>query len=340
MTYLVAKMVVLLVVAAALGFGLGRWWVRRRFVDVTDEYEKLISAGPLKDYTPALDVIQTEMKDGHAQLSNHIRSIEGRLRDLVAAEIARARAAEAPSAELVRIENGVAELARLSRDGSTATIDLGPVEVGLTQLQRDVQALGAASPATLDLAPFEGRLSALEAAIRSLPGVSGPCDLDPVIARLNQVERTMDATSRPGVDLAPLLIRLDGLERAVKDALPRGSPPPPPQEGPPLFKSATFGPKDDLKRISGVGAVLERLLNDLGVYYFFQIASWSPADVKHVDDRLASFKGRIERDNWIDQAKKLARTSSAKPPPGLADASFGLEPGDEYPVSSDHASAH
>ncbi|PRY95212.1 LSU ribosomal protein L21P [Hasllibacter halocynthiae] len=70
-----------------------------------------------------------------------------------------------------------------------------------------------------------------------------------------------------------------------------------------LLDAAPQGGADDLKRISGVGPKLEEKLNDVGVYTFAQIAAWSPEEVAYMDDRL-SFKGRIERDGWIDQAKQ------------------------------------
>lgn len=65
------------------------------------------------------------------------------------------------------------------------------------------------------------------------------------------------------------------------------------------------GQADDLKLISGVGPKLEGILNELGIYHFDQVADWSQETVEWVDDYL-SFKGRIERDGWIAQAKKLA----------------------------------
>ncbi|WP_027835274.1 30S ribosomal protein S2 [Maritalea myrionectae] len=71
----------------------------------------------------------------------------------------------------------------------------------------------------------------------------------------------------------------------------------------PLFDKPA-GDADDLKKISGVGPVLEQKLNDLGIYTFAQIAAFSAEDIANVDDRL-NFKGRIERDGWIDQAKEL-----------------------------------
>ncbi|WP_299023793.1 endonuclease [uncultured Sulfitobacter sp.] len=63
--------------------------------------------------------------------------------------------------------------------------------------------------------------------------------------------------------------------------------------------------KDDLKLISGVGPKLEGTLNDLGIYHFDQVAKFQKADIEWVDARLR-FKGRIERDDWMSQAKILA----------------------------------
>jgi large subunit ribosomal protein L21 len=62
---------------------------------------------------------------------------------------------------------------------------------------------------------------------------------------------------------------------------------------------------DDLKRLSGVGPKLEEKLHAAGVTSFAQIAAWTEADVAAMDEKL-SFKGRIEREGWIEQAKTLA----------------------------------
>ncbi len=67
---------------------------------------------------------------------------------------------------------------------------------------------------------------------------------------------------------------------------------------------APKGAADDLKKISGVGPVLEKKLNGLGIFHYWQISSFTNEDIARVDEVL-SFKGRIERDEWLDQAKKL-----------------------------------
>lgn len=74
---------------------------------------------------------------------------------------------------------------------------------------------------------------------------------------------------------------------------------------PALLAAARDGGADDLKLLKGVGPKLEGLLNGLGIFHFDQIAAWTEREVAWVNDNL-SFKGRVERDNWIEQAKTLA----------------------------------
>ncbi|MBY6054836.1 NADH-quinone oxidoreductase subunit E [Leisingera daeponensis] len=73
---------------------------------------------------------------------------------------------------------------------------------------------------------------------------------------------------------------------------------------PVILKEALGGLPDDLKLLKGVGPKLEEKLNGLGIFHFEQIAEWTEAEVAWVDARL-QFKGRIERDGWIEQAKRL-----------------------------------
>ena len=75
--------------------------------------------------------------------------------------------------------------------------------------------------------------------------------------------------------------------------------------GPKNLLTEAKGEADDLKKISGVGPKLEGTLNKVGVYHFWQIAEWTAEDVAMMDD-LLSFKGRIDRDDWIKQAAEFA----------------------------------
>ena len=73
---------------------------------------------------------------------------------------------------------------------------------------------------------------------------------------------------------------------------------------PPLLLDVPNSP-DDLKLIVGVGPVLERMLQRMGVGSYRQIARWSEHDIDAFDARLPEFRGRIRRDGWVTQARAL-----------------------------------
>ena len=71
------------------------------------------------------------------------------------------------------------------------------------------------------------------------------------------------------------------------------------------FGTATEADKDDLKMISGIGPVIEYRLNSLNIYTFLQISKFAPKDIDTLNDTIIYFSGRIERDEWVAQAKEL-----------------------------------
>jgi predicted flap endonuclease-1-like 5' DNA nuclease len=74
--------------------------------------------------------------------------------------------------------------------------------------------------------------------------------------------------------------------------------------GTPAWLAGPEGQADDLQRIRGIGPSIEKTLHELGIHHFRQIAGFTPDNVAWVSQRLR-FKGRIEREDWIGQAKKL-----------------------------------
>lgn len=88
----------------------------------------------------------------------------------------------------------------------------------------------------------------------------------------------------------------------------------------PAMASVTAAPpaeSDDLTRIRGIGPAIERKLREHGLTTFRQIAALSDADRAALDDAL-DFKGRIERDEWVAQARKLSERGNAEGSPGTA----------------------
>ncbi|HVG48667.1 MAG TPA: NADH-quinone oxidoreductase subunit E [Rubellimicrobium sp.] len=78
-----------------------------------------------------------------------------------------------------------------------------------------------------------------------------------------------------------------------------------PEVAPPTLTAPRDGVGDNLQAITGVGPKLEALLHDMGFWHYDQIAAWSPGEIAWVNSRLGAFRGRIEREHWADQARKL-----------------------------------
>jgi predicted flap endonuclease-1-like 5' DNA nuclease len=75
-------------------------------------------------------------------------------------------------------------------------------------------------------------------------------------------------------------------------------------EPPRPLAASSHGPQDDLKRIRGVGVLIEKRLNAMGISRYEQIANWTSGEIDRVSQVL-EFKGRIEREGWVEQARIL-----------------------------------
>jgi predicted flap endonuclease-1-like 5' DNA nuclease len=94
-----------------------------------------------------------------------------------------------------------------------------------------------------------------------------------------------------------------GALRSVKAPLYQNAEPGADAQG--IASTSRTAPRDDLKRIRGIGVLIENRLAAMGVVSYEQIANWTAADIDRVSQSL-DFKGRIERENWIEQARILA----------------------------------
>jgi len=68
---------------------------------------------------------------------------------------------------------------------------------------------------------------------------------------------------------------------------------------------ASASDKDDLKKINGIGPFIEDKLNEVGIYTYEQISQFDEDLIQKVTDAIQFFPGRIERDDWVGQAKTL-----------------------------------
>jgi len=134
----------------------------------------------------------------------------------------------------------------------------------------------------------------------TLPPTHVPADRDiaaPSVPRAERVQLRAFAADRARLfaDLADARTATARYRQIVVD-IERNAPPP-------LLDAP--GTPDDLKLIVGVGPVIERMLYQMGIGSYRQIARWSERDIDDVDARLREFPGRVRRDGWVTQARAL-----------------------------------
>lgn len=198
----------------------------------------------------------------------------------------------------------------LIRGGSVGaeegTGDAARLEASERERERLARELSASERARRDL---QGALDRVPA---EPPGRAGAqADLDVAHRRIAELEGELTLARRAKGDANKSAPRTeaDGVPAggAVPGAAqPVGAADPHAEAGaPPEQLAGPQGAADDLKLISGIGPSIEKMLNGLGIYHFRQIAAFTPANVAWVDRHLR-FKGRIEREDWVGQAKALA----------------------------------
>ena len=147
------------------------------------------------------------------------------------------------------------------------------------------------------LTPWVGKGGIVAGRAAEAPVPAAPATPKPAAKQAEEAKKAATPAKKaaPAKKVAP----------AKKAATPKVDAPTVSEAEPEVLKGARGGKADDLKMLKGVGPKLEQTLNELGFFHFDQVAAWGEAEVAWVDSRL-TFKGRIERDGWIEQAKKLA----------------------------------
>ena len=98
-------------------------------------------------------------------------------------------------------------------------------------------------------------------------------------------------------DFHAIAKRLDALNENVKELIK--------VQGTEKAAGSQLRQKDDLKKISGIGRVLESKLKADGIINYRQIATLTAEDIERIETKVIRATGRIARDNWIQQAKDL-----------------------------------
>ena len=208
-----------------------------------------------------------------------------------------AKAADAAKAEEAAKVAGAARVAEIAKAAEAARLaDAAKAAEAAEATKATDAAASTASAAAIAAATSIAAAGAAAAAASmpaAKPGIVEPAagTASPVqIAETVKAEDTqMSPAAEPTRDLTHL--------RSVRSEALRGEPLAP--------SNRASGAFDDLKRIRGVGVLIEKKLNSLAVTTYEQVANWTSADIDRVS-QLLDFKGRIERENWVEQARILA----------------------------------
>jgi predicted flap endonuclease-1-like 5' DNA nuclease len=247
-----------------------------------------------------------------------------------------------PATDLRPLHASMIDLERVVMTLDKPPQDLSPLHNRLAALQTSVAGVHSEVRNRDALDTLERRLASLQEAVQTIPEP----DLQPIQGAIQTMEARLDLGSLEN-RLTAIEYGLAALHHTLRTrtepvstrtdatwqlrAVPTNStakarmpaPPRPPRESDPinavrrpddqanLLIDPAFGPPDDLEQIHGVGPMLRELLNDIGVYYFWQVAEWTNDEITFVDNRLLHFKGRIRRDDWIEHARALASSPTA-----------------------------
>jgi len=237
MGFLLAKILVLLAVAAVGGALFAYWWFRRHFEDVTLEYtrardewaswrrsfEDRLAARPPVDLHPlsqqvagvdaavrAINIPQPQATD----LGPVLSAVSGiRMPSAAPVDLAPLQA------RLDAIEQHIGSI-RIPE--APAAVDLGPLSQRLETLEKRVAGISIPQPKDVDLNPTMLKLTAIDTAVRAIrvPDAAAPVDLAPITSKLQQLQAHVDGIRMPDapapVDLAPTQARLERLEQAVR----------------------------------------------------------------------------------------------------------------------------
>lgn len=131
----------------------------------------------------------------------------------------------------------------------------------------------------------------------------------PVIMAAQSVPAPPLPVSRPRLTPAARLAMAATPEELAPIVRPAKLPMAPRGPRPQSLPAPRDGLQDDLRQIKGIGPKIEAMLHEMGVFHYDQIAAWTQSDAEGVDLQLG-FKGRVAREQWITQAKALAKRAA------------------------------
>jgi len=220
------------------------------------------------------------------------RALEASVREQIrAAGLARDRAREEAQAVEERLQ-------RLREEHSGCSERIDSLEEAFANQETKVAALRS------DLTGKDDRLTELESQAES-----GVTELTALTSKLESLKKLKgellaareahggcaEREQRAQARIDELRSKLDVTQRQSKGS------------GPDWLLPAPKGSKDDLKTIRGLGPVIERHLNGIGIFHYHQLARMTSKDVHWIAGRISAFPGLNKRYRWAEQARGMGR---------------------------------
>lgn len=251
-------------------------------------------ASGMQSMAAGMNALQTADAPGAAPLSPQAKSEKERLAATDLAHVLKSGASMSGPAEAQQlVEQG-------DEENAVVEVDVARTIAAVKAAPKPKPKAKPASPSAKEVAEAETRAAAEKAALDNV-GVGALSDLSAVGGVAARFSADLgDAKRARKADLRVV----GGSETDAEADAEADAAPTKPKN---LLKKKPANP-DDLKLIRGVGPRLEKLLNEAGVYRFDQIASFTDADFRWLDEALSTFKGRALRDKWREQAQELLKS--------------------------------
>lgn len=203
-----------------------------------------------------------------------------------------------------------------NRHGRPATVAAGSAVAAAAGVAAVAATSAKAAPAAAKPAApkAEAKPAAAKKPAAKKPAAKKPATKKPAAAAKPAVAKSKPAAKKPAAKKAAAssgrVTAADVKASAVEMKIPKAQAAKAAQadangKRPMVLATPLGGKKDDLKRVKGIGPVNEKNLNSLGIYHFSQVAAWNKKEIDWIGT-FQSFPGRIERENWLPQAKLLA----------------------------------
>ncbi len=298
MLYTAGEILLFLVVAALVGFGVG--WTARdlsRRSRVEAGFERDISSRQRR-----INALEDELRQAQDQLEaaeSALEQAENRIEEEQAAVLTvRARLDEAESAAAqmrARVEVLTDELAAVRQAAATSTSNRAPLEVQVPEL-------------TIQLEGKDDQLAEVRSQADAVPDPAGAGEGPEPAAGTGSPGKGGLRSSSGRVN--PAAWQVGEMISETARAGGKGEMPAPASSPPLVSRTGTdLEPvgEDDLTRIHGIGPKIERTLKSLGIISYRQIAQLTDDDIDRLGDHLGHFRDRIRRDNWMASAAELHR---------------------------------